>query len=190
MLVEDKILPEIRCHIKYKELCAPQQALVDNFMLFVFGYEVDGGTDPNNTNFQNMLAYVGGFFLIRCNCNFICRGCPGHSYFNTLERARPLFYLVFANHSCSIDPDTPFWLHKILQGCASMNQVRMSIADHDDKLVKAIEFKNNNLMFNGDSDNNDSSDEEEGKESETEVAYYPEIPVQGAKRRKFVKWNG
>ena len=66
----------------------------------------------------------------------------------------------------------------------------MSIVEHDDELVKAIEFKNNNPMFNGDSDNIDSSDEEEGKESETEVAYYPEIPVQGAKRRKFVKWNG
>ena len=102
----------------------------------------------------------------------------------------PLFNLVLANHSCSIDPNTPLWLSKILHECTSMNQVRISIAEHDAELVKAIEFKNNNLMFNGDSDNNDSSDEEEGKESETEVAYYPEIPVQGAKRRKFVKWNG
>ena len=190
MLVDENLLLETCRHIKYKDLCAPQQELVDDFMPFVFGYEVDGGCDHNNTNFQNMLAYIGGFFLTRCDRNFIYRGCPGHSYLNTPERAMPLFNLVLANHSCSIDPNTPPWLRKILHGCTSMNQVRISIAEHDAELVKAIEFKNNNQMFNGDSDENDSSDEEEENESETEVAYYPEIPVQGAKKRKFVKWNG
>ena len=138
MLVEEKLLPETCRHIKYKDLCAPQQELVDDFMPFVFGYEVDGGCDHNNTNFQNMLAYMGGFFLTRCDRNFIYRGCPGHSYLNTPERVMPLFNLVLANHSCSIDPNTPFWLRKILHGCTSMNQVGMSIAEHHAKLVKAI----------------------------------------------------
>ena len=44
-------------------------------------------------------------------------------------------------------------------------------------------------MFNGDSDDNDSSDEEEENKSDTEVAYFPEIPVQGAKVRKFFEWD-
>ena len=57
MLVEDKLLPEACLHIKYKDLCAPQRELVDNVMPYVFGMEVDGGFDHNNTLLQNILAH-------------------------------------------------------------------------------------------------------------------------------------
>ena len=66
----------------------------------------------------------------------------------------------------------------------------MSIAEHNAKLVKAIEFKNDNPIYNENSDDNDSNNEEEGRKSETEVAYFPEIPVQCTKGRKFDGWDG
>ena len=52
-----------------------------------------------------------------------------------------------------------------------MNQVQMVITEHISELVKAIEFKNNNPIFNEDSDDNDSWDKE--AEASSEVVLSP-----------------
>ena len=62
MLVEDRNLHESCGEIGYKKLSSDQQSLVDDAMPYVFGMEVDGWADHNNTHFQNMLAYTGCFF--------------------------------------------------------------------------------------------------------------------------------
>ena len=61
--------------------------------------------------------------------------------------------------------------------------------EHDTELKKAIEFKTNNPMFDGDS-NNDSSGDEEAIRTDSEVPFFPEVPVKGAKVKKFVEFDG
>ena len=63
--------------VNYHDLCRPQQNVVKESMPLVFGNEFDGGVDHSNVNFQNMLAYIGGFFLIGCDRFFLNRCCPG-----------------------------------------------------------------------------------------------------------------
>ena len=77
MLVEDDLLPKSSLGVNYHDLCRPQQNVVKESMPLVFGNEFDGGGDHSNTNFQNMLAYIGGFFLIGCDRFFLNRCCPG-----------------------------------------------------------------------------------------------------------------
>ena len=68
-----------------------------------------------------------------------------------------LLNLPIANHSCSIDPNTPPWLRRILSNYSSLKQVRAAVAEFDSELAKVIKFKQENPMMNGDSDGSDSS---------------------------------
>ena len=189
MLVDDKLLPETNRHVQYKDLCAAQRKIVDDAMPYVIGNEIDGGGDHSNTNFQNMCAYIGGFFLLRCDRYFISRGCPGHSYLLVAERAMPLLNLALSNHSCSIDPNAPDWVRRILQECSSLNQVRKAVALYDEELGKAIEFKVNNPMFM-DSDDESEGDSIESEHDDEESVLFPEVPVTGGKVKKFVDLSG
>ena len=103
-------------------------------MPLVVGNEVDGGYDHNNTNFQNMLAYIGGCFIIGCDFYFIYRGCPGHSYLNTPERAMPILNIALANHTVCIDPNSTMWLRNILHRLSSMHDVQKEITNFDEEL--------------------------------------------------------
>ena len=98
-----------------------------------------------------------------------------------------LLNLPLSNHSCSIDPDTPHWLRRILNKCSSLKQVRTAIAEYDSELNKAIKFKQENPMMKGDSDVSDSSDAV-GDEEETVI--FPDVPVAGAHVKKIVEFNG
>ena len=65
MLAWDKELPALVMHNDYHDLIADHCEVVDSAMPLVFGYEVDGGVDHNNINFQNMCAYIAGAILLR-----------------------------------------------------------------------------------------------------------------------------
>ena len=98
-----------------------------------------------------------------------------------------LLNLPIANHSCSIDPNTPPWLRRILSKCSSLKQVRAAVAEFDSELEKVIKFKQENPMMNGDSDGSDLGDAEEDEE---ETVMFPNVPVAGAHVKKFVEFNG
>ena len=162
-------------HNDYHDLIADHREVVDSAMPLVFGYEFDGGVDHNNTNFQNMCAYIAGAILLRSDRCFICRGCPGHLYLNTCKRAMPLINIGLSNHSCCINPDTPNWLHRLLQSTASLNQVRDAIYEFDCELEKAKTFKSINSRINSEAESN---------------LHFPEKPMVNASVKKFVDFDG
>ena len=188
MLVGDGKLPSEVVNTEYHQLSESQRTLVDGAMPVLCGNEVDGGQDHNNTHLQNMLAYIGGAFLLRCDRFFIFRGCPGNSYLNTTERAMRLLNLSLANHSAFIDPKTPDWLRLILHQCSSLNQVRLAIAEHDEELKKAIRFKSNTMGV--EIDNEDDDVEDNKPRSSPDQPFFPEVPVVNAGIKKFVSADG
>ena len=188
MLVRDDELPSEVVNTEYHHLSESQRTLVDGAMPVLCGQEVDGGQDHKNTHFQNMLAYIGGALLLRCDRFFIFRGCPGNSYLNTTERAMPLLNLSLANHSAFIDPETPDWLRLILHQCSSLNQVRLAIAEHDEELKKAIKFRSNAMGVEFEDEDVDAEDDE--SRSSPDQPFFPEVPVINASIKKFVSADG
>ena len=175
MLVQEKELPASVMRDDYHDLISDHRKVVDSAMPLVFGYEVDSGIDHNNTNLQNMCAYIADAILLRSDQSFICCGCWGYLYLNTCKNAMPLINIGISNHSCCINPDTPNWLCCLLQSTSSLNQVRDAIYNFDDELEKAKNFKTINSQINS-----------KAKSS----LHFPEKPTANASVKKFVDFDG
>ena len=66
------------------------------------------------------------------------RGCPGHSYLNTVERCMSILNLGLTNLGMRVDFDSPDWLFDLLEGNGSMKKLRDAIALYDSDLQQAI----------------------------------------------------
>ena len=104
----------------------------------------------------NVLAYIAGFILLKCDRMFTYKCCAGFSYLNASERVMPLINIVLGNHSACIDPDCPAWLRQVLHGLSNMNQVRLAIAEFDMELLRAIDFRRKNPLEEDEESESDS----------------------------------
>ena len=156
-------------------------------MPLLFGQESDGGGDHNHEILQNLLAFIAGFILLKCDKMFLYKCCSGFSYLNASERVIPLINIAYGNHSACIDPNTPAWLRLILHGLSSMKEVCLAIAEYNLELSRAIQFRREHPL-----------EEDEVSESESvtmdqeigETPFFPADPRAGAKVKKFVASDG
>ena len=108
-------------------------------MPFVVLLETDGGPDHNIKFLRNVLSLFAVFLVGNMDKLVAVRGCPGHSYLNTVERCMSILNLGLANLALSLDPEAPDWVFDLIEGNNSMKKIREEVAQYDAELKKAIQ---------------------------------------------------
>jgi len=111
---------------------------IESFMLYVVLLEIDGGPDHNIKLLRNCISLLAAFLVGNMDKLVAVRGCPGHSYSNTVERCMSILNLGLTNLGMRVDFDSPDWLFDLLEGNGSMKKLRDAIALYDSDLQQAI----------------------------------------------------
>ena len=112
--------------------------LIASFMPYVVLLETDGGPDHNLKFLRNCISLLATFLVGNMDKLVAVRGCPGHSYLNTVERCMSILNLGLTNLGVRVDFDSPDWLFDLLEGNGSMKKLREAIALYDSDLQQAI----------------------------------------------------